>query len=113
MLPYVPYKNYSRTNILLKMNGAAEVSQVSVFLNGRTSRSVMRRAHVSPLAASRFAEDPLLYTTPYCHVKKGYPNTDGVNNVLSANRFAAQGLTWGMRCAGSIQTTGPTVGLLL
>ena len=31
-----------------------------------------------------------LYTTPYCHVEKGYPNTDGVNNALSANRFAAK-----------------------
>ena len=45
---------------------------------------------VSPLAANRTAEDPLLCTTPNCHVKKGYPNTDGVNNVLSANRFAAK-----------------------
>ena len=46
--------------------------------------------YVTPLAANRFAEDPLLYTTPNYHVKKGYPNTDGVNNVLSANRFAAK-----------------------
>ena len=26
---------------------------------------------VSPLAANRSADDPLLYTTPYCHVKRG------------------------------------------
>ena len=45
---------------------------------------------MSPLAANRSADDPSLYTTPYYHVKKGYPNTDGVNNVLSANRFAAK-----------------------
>ena len=44
----------------------------------------------SPLAANRFAEDPLLYTTPNCRVKRGYSNTDGVNNALSANRFAAK-----------------------
>ena len=25
---------------------------------------------VSPLAANRSADDPLLYTTPYCHVKR-------------------------------------------
>ena len=50
---------------------------------------------MSPLAANRFAEDPLLYTTPNCHVKKGYSNTDGVNNVLSANRFAAKRFRYG------------------
>ena len=49
-----------------------------------------RRQEVSPLAANRFAEDPLLYTNPNCQVNKGYSNTDGVNNALSANRFAAK-----------------------
>ena len=53
---------------------------------------------VSPLAVNRFAKDPLLYTTPHCQVKKTYPNTDGVNNVLSANRFAAKGLTGATHC---------------
>ena len=56
-------------------------------------RDPVREKDLSPLAANRFTEDPLLYTTPCCHVKKGYPNTDGVNDVLSANRFAAKGLT--------------------
>ena len=45
---------------------------------------------VSPLAANRSADDPLLYTTPNHHVGQGYPNTDGVNNVLSANWVAAK-----------------------
>ena len=49
---------------------------------------------VSPLAANRSADAPLLYTTPYCHVKKGYPNTDGVDVVLSANRLAAKRFRW-------------------
>ena len=35
---------------------------------------------MSCLAANRSADDPLLYATPNCHVKKGYPNTDGANN---------------------------------
>ena len=39
---------------------------------------------VSPLAANRSADDPLLYTTPCCHVKKGYPNTNGV--IMSYRR---------------------------
>ena len=54
------------------------------------------RCHLTPLAANRFADDPLLYTTPYCHVKKGYPNTGGVNKILSANRFAAKRFTWAL-----------------
>ena len=49
-----------------------------------------RYTHMSPLAANRSGNDPLLYTTPNCHVKKGYPNTDGVNSALSSNRFAAK-----------------------
>ena len=36
---------------------------------------------VRPLAANPSADDPLLFTTPSCHVKKGEPSTGGVNNV--------------------------------
>ena len=56
--------------------------------------TIMSILEVSPLAANRSADDPLLYTTPNFHVKKGYPNTDGVNNVSSANRFAAKRFRW-------------------
>ena len=41
------------------------------------------RSRLSPLAANRLADDPLLYTTLKSHVKKGHSNTDGANNVLS------------------------------
>ena len=51
-------------------------------------------AEVSSFAANRCGDDPLLYTTPNGHVKKGYPNTDGVNNVLSADQFADKQLTF-------------------
>ena len=59
-----------------------------------TMRLLEVHSKVSPSAANRFAEAPLLYTTANCHVKKGYSNTDGVNNVLSANRFAAKRSRW-------------------
>jgi hypothetical protein len=37
MLPLVPWVNYTHTNILLKLKGGAEISQVSVFLNANSS----------------------------------------------------------------------------
>ena len=37
MLPFVPFGNFSHTNILLETKGAAEISQVSVFLNRNRS----------------------------------------------------------------------------
>ena len=43
------------------------------------TRQVSRLANGEPPA-----DAPLLYTTPRRHVKRGHPNTDGVNNVLSA-----------------------------
>ena len=69
LFPFVPYQNYSHTNILLRMNGAAEVSQVSVFLNSNSSNSsssssssnVVRRYEMFFLAKDvppAFTDDP-------------------------------------------------------
>lgn len=39
MLPLVPWKNWTLTNILLELKGGAEISQISVFLNSNTTNS--------------------------------------------------------------------------
>ena len=44
---------------------------------------------MSPPAANRSANAPITLYYPKSPCKKGYPNTDGADNVLLANRFAA------------------------
>ena len=55
--------------------------------------AVDQMQEVSCPAANRFDDDPSLYTTPNSRVKRRCPNADGVNNVLSANRFDCKRFT--------------------
>lgn len=57
--------------------------------------AVDQMQEVSCPAANRFDDDPSLYTTPDSHVKRGYCNTDGADDISSVNRFAAEQLMWG------------------
>ena len=48
-----------------------------------------------PLSGEPVRRRPITLYYPKLPCKKGYPNTDGVNNVLSANRFAAKRFRYG------------------
>ena len=58
---------------------------------GGTGGDALGERGASGRGEPRSGDDPLLHTTPNCHVKKGYPNTGGVNNALSANRYVKKG----------------------